>query len=215
MNLATTYTRAPLSMHAPLVRVEVHLASGLPAMTLVGLPEKAVKESKDRVRAAILNSGFEFPAKHITINLAPAELPKDGARYDLAIALGILAASGQIPPDATAAHEYHGELALSGQLRPVSGILPCALAATDARRDIITAPENHHEAALVAADNTHSAGSLAEIAAILHAGFPKMVQKIYSLAKFEKFFWEKRDLLHEYLAARFTSLEQQAAKKAK
>ena len=75
MNLATTYTRAPLSMHAPLVRVEVHLASGLPAMTLVGLPEKAVKESKDRVRAAILNSGFEFPAKHITINLAPAELP--------------------------------------------------------------------------------------------------------------------------------------------
>ena len=165
MNLATTYTRAPLSMHAPLVRVEVHLASGLPAMTLVGLPEKAVKESKDRVRAAILNSGFEFPAKHITINLAPAELPKDGARYDLAIALGILAASGQIPPDATAAHEYHGELALSGQLRPVSGILPCALAATDARRDIITAPENHHEAALVAADNTHSAGSLAEIAA--------------------------------------------------
>ena len=159
MNLATTYTRAPLSMHAPLVRVEVHLASGLPAMTLVGLPEKAVKESKDRVRAAILNSGFEFPAKHITINLAPAELPKDGARYDLAIALGILAASGQIPPDATAAHEYHGELALSGQLRPVSGILPCALAATDARRDIITAPENHHEAALVAADNTHSAAS--------------------------------------------------------
>ena len=146
MNLATTYTRAPLSMHAPLVRVEVHLASGLPAMTLVGLPEKAVKESKDRVRAAILNSGFEFPAKHITINLAPAELPKDGARYDLAIALGILAASGQIPPDATAAHEYHGELALSGQLRPVSGILPCALAATDA----------------------HRAGSLAEIAAILH-----------------------------------------------
>jgi len=140
MNLATTYTRAPLSMHAPLVRVEVHLASGLPAMTLVGLPEKAVKESKDRVRAAILNSGFEFPAKHITINLAPAELPKDGARYDLAIALGILAASGQIPPDATAAHEYHGELALSGQLRPVSGILPCALAATDAHRDIITAP---------------------------------------------------------------------------
>ena len=159
MNLATTYTRAPLSMHAPLVRVEVHLASGLPAMTLVGLPEKAVKESKDRVRAAILNSGFEFPAKHITINLAPAELPKDGARYDLAIALGILAASGQIPPDATAAHEYHGELALSGQLRPVSGILPCALAATDARRDIITAPENHHEAALVAADNTHSAAA--------------------------------------------------------
>ena len=167
-DLATIHTRAPLSMHAPLVRVEVHLASGLPAMTLVGLPEKAVKESKDRVRAAILNSGFEFPAKHITINLAPAELPKDGARYDLAIALGILAASGQIPPDATSAHEYHGELALSGQLRPVSGILPCALAATDARRDIITAPENHHEAALVAADNTHSAGSLAEIAAILH-----------------------------------------------
>ena len=168
MNLATIHTRAPLSMHAPLVRVEVHLASGLPAMTLVGLPEKAVKESKDRVRAAILNSGFEFPAKHITINLAPAELPKDGARYDLAIALGILAASGQIPLESTAAHEYHGELALSGQLRPVSGILPCALAANDAHRDIITAPENYHEAALVAPDNVHSAASLAELAAILH-----------------------------------------------
>ena len=168
MNLATIHTRAPLSMHAPLVRVEVHLASGLPAMTLVGLPEKAVKESKDRVRAAILNSGFEFPAKHITINLAPAELPKDGARYDLAIALGILAASGQIPLESTAAHEYHGELALSGQLRPVSGILPCALAANDARRDIITSPENYHEAALVAPDNVHNAASLAELAAILH-----------------------------------------------
>ena len=97
MSLATVFSRAPLSLNAPLVRVEVHLASGLPALTLVGLPEKAVKESKDRVRAAILNSGFEFPQKHITINLAPADLPKDGSRYDLAIALGILAASGQIP----------------------------------------------------------------------------------------------------------------------
>ena len=115
MTLATVYTRAPLSMHAPLVRVEVHLAGGLPAMTLVGLPEKAVKESKDRVRAAIINSGFEFPSKHITINLAPAELPKDGARYDLAIALGILIASDQLPADDIAQYEFHGELALSGE----------------------------------------------------------------------------------------------------
>ena len=168
MTLATVYTRAPLSMHAPLVRVEVHLAGGLPAMTLVGLPEKAVKESKDRVRAAIVNSGFEFPSKHITINLAPAELPKDGARYDLAIALGILIASDQLPADDIAQYEFHGELALSGALRPVGGILPCALAATDAHRRIITAPDNHHEAALVAADNVHSAESLAEIAAVLH-----------------------------------------------
>ena len=168
MTLATVYTRAPLSMHAPLVRVEVHLTGGLPAMTLVGLPEKAVKESKDRVRAAIINSGFEFPSKHITINLAPAELPKDGARYDLAIALGILIASDQLPADDIAQYEFHGELALSGALRPVGGILPCALAATDAHRRIITAPDNHHEAALVAADNVHSAESLAEIAAVLH-----------------------------------------------
>ena len=158
MSLATVFSRAPLSLNAPLVRVEVHLASGLPALTLVGLPEKAVKESKDRVRAAILNSGFEFPQKHITINLAPADLPKDGSRYDLAIALGILAASGQIPAAALTDYEWHGELALSGEL-----------AAKQAQRRIVVAPSNAAEAALVAEHNLASAHNLAEIAAVLSA----------------------------------------------
>lgn len=167
MSLATVFSRAPLSLQAPLVRVEVHLASGLPALTLVGLPEKAVKESKDRVRAAIINSGFEFPQKHITINLAPADLPKDGSRYDLAIALGILAASGQIPATSLSAYEWHGELALSGELRAVNGILSCSLAANQAQRQIVVAPQNAAEAALVAKQSVASAQSLADIAAIL------------------------------------------------
>jgi magnesium chelatase family protein len=97
MSLARIYTRAQLGIEAPLVQVEVHLSGGLPSLSLVGMPETAVKESKDRVRSAILNSHFEFPAKRITINLSPADLPKEGGRYDLAIALGILAASEQIP----------------------------------------------------------------------------------------------------------------------
>lgn len=168
MSLATIYSRAPLTLNAPLVSVEVHLASGLPALTLVGLPEKAVKESKDRVRAAILNSGFDFPQKHITINLAPADLPKDGARYDLAIALGILAASGQIPSDNLQAYEWHGELALSGELRPTNGILPSALVAQHDKRHIVTAPDNAAEAALIDADNVRTAATLNTIAQILH-----------------------------------------------
>ncbi|UJF24835.1 YifB family Mg chelatase-like AAA ATPase [Suttonella sp. R2A3] len=168
MSLASIYSRAPLSLDAPLVRVEVHLANGLPQLALVGLPEKAVKESKDRVRAAIINSGFEFPQKRITISLAPADLPKDGARYDLAIALGILAASGQIPTANLEHYEWHGELALSGALRSVRGVLPCALAAYDAQRLIVVPKANAHEAALVAEDQVRPAHSLAHIAAILH-----------------------------------------------
>lgn len=163
--LATIYSRAPLAMNAPLVQVEVHLSPGLPSMTLVGLPEKAVKESKDRVRAALLNSGFEFPQKRITINLAPADLPKDGARYDLAIALGILAASAQIP--AAIDYECHGELGLAGDIRPVAAILPCAVAAEQAGRLLLVPRDNHGEAALIRPDIVRSAHNLAELAAIL------------------------------------------------
>lgn len=168
MNIATVYTRAPLSMRAPLVRVEVHLSSGLPALTLVGLPEKAVKESKDRVRAAILNSGFEFPQKRITINLAPADLPKDGARFDLAIALGILIASAQLPASIAEQSEWQGELALSGDLRPVSAILPCAIAAQADNHRLIVCPDNHLEAQLIHNLEVQSARSLAHIAAIAY-----------------------------------------------
>src|SRR5690606_15311074 len=100
MSLAIVHSRAQVGVEAPSVTLEAHLANGLPSLTLVGLPETAVKESKDRVRSAILTSGFDFPARRITLNLAPADLPKDGGRFDLSIALGILAASAQIPADA-------------------------------------------------------------------------------------------------------------------
>ncbi|HNI37546.1 MAG TPA: magnesium chelatase domain-containing protein, partial [Pseudomonadales bacterium] len=126
MSLAVVRSRAQLGVHAPLVTVETHLSNGMPQLSIVGLPETAVKESKDRVRSALLNAGFDFPPKRITINLAPADLPKEGGRYDLAIALGILAASGQIPAEALENLECIGELALSGELRAVSGALTAA-----------------------------------------------------------------------------------------
>ena len=121
MALAIVNTRARVGMDAPLVTVEVHLSNGLPAFNIVGLPDAAVRESKERVRSAILNSDFDFPQRRITINLAPADLPKDGGRFDLPIAIGILAASEQIPLAALEATELVGELALSGELRPVWG----------------------------------------------------------------------------------------------
>jgi len=149
MSLAILYSRGQCGIEAPQVIVEVHLSNGLPSLSIVGLPETAVKESKDRVRGAILNSGYEFPARRITINLAPADLPKDGGRYDLAIALGILAASGQIPATELDQFEFAAELALSGELRPVRGILPIAIKARDAGRHLILATANANEAALV------------------------------------------------------------------
>ena len=149
MSLAILYSRGQCGIDAPLVTVEVHLSNGLPSLSIVGLPETAVKESKDRVRGALLNGYFDFPARRITINLAPADLPKDGGRYDLAIALGILAASGQIPATALAQYECAAELALSGELRPVRGILPLAVKARDAGHQLIVARGNGDEAAMV------------------------------------------------------------------
>lgn len=148
MSLAIIYTRAKLGIDAPLVTVEVHISSGLPSLAIVGLPETAVKESKDRVRSALLNSHLDFPARRITINLAPADLPKEGGRYDLAIALGILAASGQLPTQALARYEFIGELALSGELRSVAGALPSALACGSAKRELVISQDSAAEAAL-------------------------------------------------------------------
>lgn len=128
MSFAQVYTRSVVGLHAPKVIIEVHLSQGLPALTIVGLPEAAVRESKDRVRSAILNSGFQFPNRRLTINLAPADLPKDGARLDLPIAIGILAASGQLSPDVLSGFEFIGELALNGELRQVTGSLAVARA---------------------------------------------------------------------------------------
>ena len=128
MSFAQVYTRSVVGLHAPKVIIEVHLSQGLPALTIVGLPEAAVRESKDRVRSAILNSGFQFPNRRLTINLAPADLPKDGARLDLPIAIGILAASDQLDPEVLSGFEFIGELALNGNLRQVTGSLAVARA---------------------------------------------------------------------------------------
>ncbi len=149
MGLAVVHTRAQDGILAPEVTVEVHLSNGLPAISIVGLPEAAVKESKDRVRAAIINSNFEFPARRITINLAPADLPKEGGRFDLPIALGILAASNQIPAAGLSDIECLGELSLGGELRPGLGYLPAALACSKTSRSMIVPMGNAAEAALV------------------------------------------------------------------
>ncbi len=129
------------------MRVEVHLSGGLPAIQIVGLAETSVRESRERVRAALLCARFDFPQR-ITLNLAPADLPKEGGRYDLAIALGILAASGQVDPQSLLQYEFLGELGLTGELRPVAGALPAAIAAADAGRILVVPPGNAAEAAL-------------------------------------------------------------------
>ncbi len=150
MPLAVVYSRASCGIAAPLVTIEVHLSRGLPSLSIVGLPETAVKESKDRVRSALLNTDYDFPTRRITINLAPADLPKkDGGRFDLPIALGILAASEQLPLQALTEYEFAGELALSGELRPITGVLPLALAAKKMGRKLIVPLQNADEAALI------------------------------------------------------------------
>ena len=167
MTLAVVHTRAQSGIHAPQVSVEVHISNGLPSLSMVGLPETAVKESRDRVRSALLNSHFEFPARRITINLAPADLPKEGGRFDLPIALGILVASGQLPGDALADYEFIGELALSGSTRPVDAILPTALACGEARRKLILPAANAGEGALSRQTEVYGAGHLLEVCAHL------------------------------------------------
>jgi magnesium chelatase family protein len=148
MSLAVIYSRAGAGIDAPLVTVEVHLSNGLPSLSIVGLPEAAVKESKDRVRGALLNSRFEFPARRITINLAPADLPKEGGRFDLPIALGILAASGQIPKEKLDGYEFVGELALSGEMRAIRGVLPVAAQSRSVGRALVLPQDNASEATL-------------------------------------------------------------------
>ncbi len=163
MGLCIIHSRAREGVESPPVTVEVHLAGGLPALSIVGLPELAVKESKDRVRGALLNGRFQFPLGRITINLAPADLPKEGGRFDLPIALGILGASGQVPVTGMEGQEFLGELALSGELRPVSGVLPAALAARRAGRELILPADNAGEAALVGGLTLRPARHLLEV----------------------------------------------------
>ncbi|MEI7796538.1 MAG: YifB family Mg chelatase-like AAA ATPase [Methylococcaceae bacterium] len=168
MGLAVIYSRGRSGIDAPLVTVEVHVANGLPALNIVGLPETAVKESKDRVRGAIQNCRFDFPAQRITVNLAPADLPKEGGRFDLAIALGILAASGQISTKDLDKYECVGELSLGGELRPITGVLPVAIRARDCKRQLILPKENTAEAALVKNVEILPAAHLLEVCAHLN-----------------------------------------------
>lgn len=163
MSLALTHSRCQDGIHALPVSVESHLSGGLPAFAIVGLPETAVRESRERVRSALLNSGFEFPNRRITVNLAPADIRKDGTRFDLAIALGILAASGQAPAAPLEGCEFLAELALDGTLRPVGAALPAALAARDAGRDLVVCGADAHEAALVRGARIRVAASLGEV----------------------------------------------------
>jgi magnesium chelatase family protein len=167
MSLAVLYSRALSGMDAAPVTVEVHLANGLPSFTIVGLPEAEVKESKDRVRAALQNCQFEFPVKRITVNLAPADLPKESGRFDLPIALGILAASGQIPSDRLAEYEFAGELALTGELRAIRGALAMTYHAANCGRAFILPEANAAEAALVEDATVYPAQSLLQVAAHL------------------------------------------------
>ena len=167
MAVAILASRALAGMAAHEVIVEVHLAGGLPMFNIVGLPETEVKESKDRVRAALQNAGFEFPARRITVNLAPADLPKESGRFDLPIALGVLAASGQIPADQLAKYEFAGELSLTGELRPVRGALAMTLGAERAGRAFILPRVSAEEAALVADAVIYPADSLLQVCAHL------------------------------------------------
>jgi len=167
MSLATIYSRSCTGVDAPLVTVEAHLANGLPSLSIVGLPEAAVKESKDRVRSALINCQFEFPAKRITINLAPADLPKEGGRFDLPIALSILAASGQIPSTELSDYEFLGELSLGGELRSINGVLPAALMCQKTKRTLCLPTQNEQEASLISSSKLISAKHLLEICAHL------------------------------------------------
>lgn len=165
MTLALAHSRARTGVHAPAVRVEVYLAAGLPALNIVGLPEAAVRESRDRVRAAIQCAQFEFPSRRITVNLAPADLPKDGGRFDLPIALGILAASGVVDVQALGRFESLGELSLTGELRAIDAVLPAALAAARAGRALIVPAGNGEEAALAGNVEAYTARTLLEVVA--------------------------------------------------
>ncbi|MDX9994784.1 MAG: YifB family Mg chelatase-like AAA ATPase [Rhodocyclaceae bacterium] len=172
MALAVLRSRALAGLNAPEVAVEVHLANGLPSFTLVGLPETEVKEARDRVRAALQNSGFDFPSKRITVNLAPADLPKESGRFDLPIALGILLASGQIEAKQLDAHEFAGELSLSGELRAVRGTLAMCLSAAGAGRAFVLPHACADEAALVGRATILPARGLLDVCAHLTGAAP-------------------------------------------
>lgn len=172
MAIACIRTRASCGVEAPEVTVEVHLSNGLPAFNLVGLPEASVKEARERVRSALINAGFEFPMRRITVNLAPADLPKQGGRYDLPIAIGILAASEQIPLNNLQHVEFVGELALSGHIRYCQGLLPAIIAAKRQDNSLVLPLDNRHDAELVGYDKVLFGTHLQSLAAYLQGQAP-------------------------------------------
>lgn len=165
MSLAQVFSRASVGVDAPEVIVEIHLGGGLPKTSIVGLPETAVRESRERVKAALLNAGFEFPQRNVTISLTPADLPKEGSRFDLPIALGILVASNQLPGKELEGCEFVGELSLSGTLNPVRGILPASLQTKKQNRVLVMPTANADEAALVNGNRHQHAGHLMDVVA--------------------------------------------------
>jgi len=203
MSLAIVHSRAQNGIDAPKVTVEVHLANGLPSMSIVGLPEAAVKESKDRVRSAIINSRFEFPARRITINLAPADLPKDGGRFDLPIAIGILAASGQIDPEQLSRYEFLGELALTGELRPIRGALSAALKTRLTGRALLVPDDNANESSLASDVTVYAAKHLLGVTGHL-SGSTLLDQQgpVPNQTTENESFLDMRDVRGQYLARR-------------
>ncbi len=184
MALARVYTRALIGIHAPEIRVEVDLARGMPGFTMVGMPATTVKEARDRVKTALMNAGFEYPpATRITVNLAPADIPKTGARYDLAIAVGILAASGQIPDTLLEQAEFYGELALTGELRAVNGLIPALLACRNKKRQAFVPIANEQEAGLVREQKSWLAADLVSVYEHLHDHQPLRESKPINWAK--------------------------------
>ncbi|MBI6266149.1 YifB family Mg chelatase-like AAA ATPase [Proteus mirabilis] len=177
MALAVIYTRASLGISAPLITIEAHISQGLPGLTLVGLPETVVKEAKDRVRSALINSGYSYPAKRITINLSPADLPKEGARYDLPIALAILIASEQLISDKLNSYEFIGELALSGKLQKVNAVIPSILSANKDNRISIISIEHQSEVSLLPNKSALLASHLLDICHHLENNTPLIEAK--------------------------------------
>ncbi len=167
MSLAVVFARSAFGIEAPLITIEVHISAGLPAFNLVGLPHRSISEARERVRSAIINSGFTFPAQRITINLSPADLPKHGSRFDLAIAVGVLSASGQINQEYLHRYEFLGELALSGELRHVEGILVAGLA-LPADKTLVSSQANRNELSVLPHINALSALHLREVVAHLN-----------------------------------------------
>ncbi len=202
MSFAQVWTRGVIGLHAPAIQVEVHLSQGLPALTIVGLPEAAVRESKDRVRSAILNSGFQFPQRRLTINLAPADLPKDGSRLDLPIALGILAASGQIEPEVLADREFVGELALNGDLRSVHGILSIARAAHAAGHTLFVPETNVSEATRIDGLQVWGAPDLTSLCAHLEGSQPLTPSERHQQAPSDTMLPDMADIKGQHRARR-------------